>query len=375
MVIHTKTKRESIRVDDFFNKNDIPEIEDYFVDIPYELKVNTPYGYHTVPQVCRTVKQKSIRLYFNNNKTLECGWDHKLKANGEWKSVKDIDITCDIIETETGVTKIKEIKEKTDKILYDLSVDKVHCFYSNGILSHNTWVLNAIGAQAVKAGKTVVHYTLELSEKYVGARYDTIFTGIPSSDLKEKSDVVYEKIKKLKGKLLIKYFPPKGITSKKLEAHIEKMIALGNKPDLIIVDYADLLLSHTNKSDSTYGEQGGIYIELRGMGGELGIPIWTASQANRCLALDSVVDTPSGKIQIGKIKEGDVVLTSDGYKPVTNVFPIGTQAVYRITLKSGKTIDVSAKHQFPTKYGNLKSIEMGLKVGDKLFTKKSEKNT
>ena len=56
------------------------------------------------------------------------------------------------------------------------------------------------------------------------------------------------------------------------------MIVTDNRPDLIIVDYLDLLLSHSNKTDSTYGEQGGVYIDLRGMSGELGIPIWTASQ-------------------------------------------------------------------------------------------------
>jgi len=43
------------------------------------------------------------------------------------------------------------------------------------------------------------------------------------------------------------------------------------------VDYADLLLSHSNKTDSTYAEQGGVYIDLRGLGGELGLPVWTAS--------------------------------------------------------------------------------------------------
>ena len=53
------------------------------------------------------------------------------------------------------------------------------------------------------------------------------------------------------------------------------MIATDNKPDVIIVDYADLLLSHSNKTDSTYAEQGGVYIDLRGMSGELEIPIWT----------------------------------------------------------------------------------------------------
>ena len=130
-----------------------------------------------------------------------------------------------------------------------------------------TWVLCALGAAAVKAGLNVVHYSLELSEHYVGQRYDTVFTQIPSSDVKEKKETVLEKISRLKGKLLIKYYPPKGISPKKIEAHIEKMTAAGNKPDLIIVDYADLLLSHTNKSDSTYGEQGGVYIELRGISG------------------------------------------------------------------------------------------------------------
>ena len=39
----------------------------------------------------------------------------------------------------------------------------------------------------------------------------------------------------------------------------------------------DLLLSHSNKTDSTYTEQGGVYIDLRGMSGELEIPIWTKS--------------------------------------------------------------------------------------------------
>ena len=78
----------------------------------------------------------------------------------------------------------------------------------------------------------------------------------PLADLKEKKDEVKGRIKNLKGKLLIKYFPPKGVTVKKLQQHIEKMVTLDNKPDVIIVDYVDLLLSHSNKSDSTYAEQG-----------------------------------------------------------------------------------------------------------------------
>ena len=172
-----------------------------------------------------------------------------------------------------------------------------------------TWVLAALGAAAVKAGKSVVHYSMELSEHYVGQRYDTVFTHIPSADLKDQKDEVKDKIKRLKGRLLIKYFPPKGVSSKKIEAHLEKMIAAGNKPDLIILDYADLLLSHSNKSDSTYGEQGGVYIELRGLGGELGIPIWTASQTNRTGIDAEVIEADKIADSYAKVMNADFIMS------------------------------------------------------------------
>ena len=172
-----------------------------------------------------------------------------------------------------------------------------------------TWVLCAIGAAAVKRGLNVVHYSLELSEHYVGQRYDTVFTQIPSANVKDRKEEVKEKINRLKGKLLIKYFPPKGISAMKLESHIEKMTAAGNKPDLIIIDYADLLLSHTNKSDSTYGEQGGVYIELRGISGELGIPIWTASQTNRSAIDSEVIEADKVADSYAKVMNADFIMS------------------------------------------------------------------
>ena len=172
-----------------------------------------------------------------------------------------------------------------------------------------TWVLCALGAAAVKAGLNVVHYSLELSEHYVGQRYDTVFTQIPSSEVKENKEQVFSKINKLNGKLLIKYYPPKGVSAKKIEAHIEKMTAAGNKPDLVIIDYADLLLSHSNNSDSTYGEQGGIYIESRGMGGELGLPIWTASQTNRSAIDSEVIEADKIADSYAKVMNADFIMS------------------------------------------------------------------
>jgi len=172
-----------------------------------------------------------------------------------------------------------------------------------------TWALAALGAAAVRAGKTVVHYTLELSQHYVGLRYDTVFTHIPSTELKERKEDVFSKLKRLPGKLKVKYYPPKGASSKTIQLHIEKMIAAGNKPDLIIIDYADLLLSHSNKTDSTYAEQGGVYIDLRGMSGELGIPIWTASQTNRSAIDSEVIEADKIADSYAKVMNADFIIS------------------------------------------------------------------
>ena len=41
-----------------------------------------------------------------------------------------------------------------------------------------SWTLQNLGSEVVRQGKTVVHYSLELNENYVGLRYDSIFSGV-----------------------------------------------------------------------------------------------------------------------------------------------------------------------------------------------------
>ncbi len=98
-----------------------------------------------------------------------------------------------------------------------------------------------VAADAVKKGKTVIYYTCELNENYVAARFDSYYTSIPSQDLKFHQEEVEEKLKTVKGQLIVKYFPTKTASVPMLQAHIEKCMMQGYKPDLIIIDYADLL--------------------------------------------------------------------------------------------------------------------------------------
>ncbi len=137
-----------------------------------------------------------------------------------------------------------------------------------------------LGAQAIKAGKNVVHYTLELSEEVTGQRYDSCISGIPLAALFNRKDEVLESISDLPGSLIIKEYPTKTASPNTIRSHLEKLKKQNQKIDMIIVDYADLLRSCTNFREKR-NELESIYEDLRAVAQENKCPLWTASQTNR----------------------------------------------------------------------------------------------
>ena len=150
-------------------------------------------------------------------------------------------------------------------------------------------VLTHLGAQALQAGHNVVHYTLELLDTVVAGRYDSCITGIELNDLLDKKDEIYEQIKDIDGKLVVKEYPTKTASVKTLRNHLEKIRKRGGEIDMIIVDYADLLKPTSNYREKRT-ELESIYEELRTLAYEFSCPVWTASQTNRS-GLDAEVIT------------------------------------------------------------------------------------
>jgi hypothetical protein len=177
--------------------------------------------------------------------------------------------------------------------------------------SGKSWLLTRLGAEAMRAGKNVVHITLELNENYVGLRYDSCFTGISFQDIRKSIDVVKEKIDAIKGKLFIKYFPIKTIASHTIKMHVERIQMLtGTKIDLIVVDYADLLRpAVAERNSNSYSEAGSVYEELRAVAGELQVPIWSASQAHRGAHEEDVIQAHNVADSYRKIMTGDFVIS------------------------------------------------------------------
>ena len=167
-----------------------------------------------------------------------------------------------------------------------------------------------IGAHILKKGLRVVHYTMELTEAYVSQRYDAVITGIATQNLKYHIEDIETELKKISGELIVKYYPTKTASVSSLKAHMDKLILQGKKPDIVIVDYADLLRgSGKSGRDALHQELENIYEDLRGLAGEYEVPVFTASQANRSSAESDIITGEQVASSFAKIMIGDFVIS------------------------------------------------------------------
>ena len=171
-----------------------------------------------------------------------------------------------------------------------------------------TWMLQSIGASGMQRGLTVVHYSLELNQTYVGLRYDTVFTGITTSNIKFYKEDVQKRIDQLTGNLYVKYYPTRSATVQTINSHMKQLEIQGIKPDLVVVDYADIV-----KPLGTFREKrhsiGDNYERLRELAGEFEIPVWTASQANRSALEEEVIDASKVSEDYSKVMTSDFVMS------------------------------------------------------------------
>ena len=183
-----------------------------------------------------------------------------------------------------------------------------------GVITANTGVgkshfLVAVGANAMRAGKNVIHYTFELSEHAVGLRYDSNLCDMPSNDVQDNKERVLKRYNDDDlGRLIIKEYPTGSASVLTIRNHIEKLMLKGFVPSLVIIDYADIMRS-TRAYDSLRHELKLIYEELRNLSMDMNIPIWTASQANRDSAKSDIVGLENMSEAYGKAMVADVVIS------------------------------------------------------------------
>ncbi len=165
-----------------------------------------------------------------------------------------------------------------------------------------------IGYGALAAGYNVLYYTCELSEKRIMNRYDSRISGVPMKEIRKRKEETEEKLKLFTGgKLIVKEYPTKTATVNTLKFHTNKLSSsMGFRPDVIIVDYADLLRSRKGYELKRF-ELEAIYEDLRGFAGEMQIPIWTVSQSTRGALHDEVITEDKIGESYAKVQIADFV--------------------------------------------------------------------
>jgi len=212
-----------------------------------------------------------------------------------------------LIDRATCATGIKELDQK--KVLNGgLGRGEIGVVVANTGVGKSHYLVS-MGAEALRRGKNVVHYTFELTETGVGIRYDSNLCRIPSSDVVQNKDKVMQIYKDNEfGRLIIKQYPTGSASIVTLRNHLEKLAMKNFKPSLIVIDYADIMRS-TRTYDSLRHELKLVYEELRNLAMEMNIPIWTASQANRDSAKAEIVGLENMSEAYGKAMVADVVVS------------------------------------------------------------------
>lgn len=145
-------------------------------------------------------------------------------------------------------------------------------------------VLGNIATNMLLADKNVLLISLEMSEFMYAKRISTQLTQIPHNDLKTYTNELEEQIKhvqkKINSKLVIKEYPPKTITVRHIDAFVTKLKHKGFIPDIIVVDYINLI-HPIAKNLNSYESVKEIAEHLRALSFKYNIPIISATQLNR----------------------------------------------------------------------------------------------
>ncbi len=174
-----------------------------------------------------------------------------------------------------------------------------------------TTVLTKIANTAYNMGFSVLQIFFEDNPKVIQRKHITCWSKIPAQEQSTRKDEVLEKIKpyrKGRGKLILEKLPSDRITVSAIKNKIRKLIADGNKFDMIVVDYIDCIVPDKHFNESWQGE-GLVMRQFESMCTELDVAGWTAAQGNRTSIGSEVVTTDMMGGSIKKAQVGHVIIT------------------------------------------------------------------
>jgi archaellum biogenesis ATPase FlaH len=170
-----------------------------------------------------------------------------------------------------------------------------------------------LGVNWAQQGLNVLYLTFELSEGLVSMRLDSMMTGITTREIFKNIDEVELKVKMLgkkAGNLQVKYMPS-GKNCNDIRAYLkEYQVKKGVKPDVILIDYLDLMMPLSVKVSPSdlFVKDKYVSEEIRNLAMETQCITVTASQLNRSAVEEIEFDHSHISGGLSKIMTADNVI-------------------------------------------------------------------
>ena len=170
-----------------------------------------------------------------------------------------------------------------------------------------------LGVNWALQGLNVLYLTFELSEGLVAMRLDSMTTGISTRDVFRNIDDVELKVRMLQrrsGHLQVKYMPS-GKNCNDIRAYLkEYQVKTGVKPDVLLIDYLDLMMPLSVKVSPSdlFVKDKYVSEEIRNLAMETQCVTVTASQLNRAAVEEIEFDHSHISGGLSKIMTADNVI-------------------------------------------------------------------
>jgi replicative DNA helicase len=175
-----------------------------------------------------------------------------------------------------------------------------------------TTFLTKIANNGFNLGYNVLQVFFEDNPKIIQRKHFTLWTKIAPDNLSNCRDEVMTKVREIKentkNSLILKKLPSDTLTMNQIKNQIRKMIAEGNKVDMIVLDYIDCVTPDKNLGDE-WKSEGSVMRAFEAMCHELDIVGWTATQGNRSSISSEVVTTDQMGGSIKKAQVGHVIIS------------------------------------------------------------------
>jgi hypothetical protein len=280
------------------------------------------------------------------------------------------------------IPKTYRLKYNTDKLITTgfhhldkcleggMAPGELHVLQAPPKTGKTSWGVN-IGAANLRQGKAVFHITCEVKRDDLAMKYAMNIAGLTKEEICDTDTARYEtamkRFSKVKPNLFINYWTELTANSLNFRSWISRIRAkTGVSPDLVIVDYDDLILPVAGyNSEDMYGNAGAVYSDLIQLGDYFKCFVGSTRIATACRNWTRRIDEVKAgeKLKVLANREGNGIHVVDA----EGLGQLGTTRVLtRIGLESDQVIECTPDHKIMLRNKNFIEAK-DLRAGMELF--------